>query len=122
LPCRVMVLFAVCRQPQPGIGKGRHLYVPSAVIPKRAARESARLPGLVPAGTGFPPDQADLGLFRGLDGHDQKLRCDQGIAPIKVATVLPDAMHDDRELPCNRDLGTAHANPAGKCKPPCPEP
>ena len=121
MSCRVMVLSAVCWQPQPGIGKGRHLYVPSAVIPKRAARESARLPSLVPAGTGFPPDQADLCLYHGLDGHEETLRCDQDIAPFKVAIVFPDTMHDDRELPCNRDLGAAHANPSGKRKPPGPE-
>jgi hypothetical protein len=37
---------AVCPRPKPSIRKGWHLDVPSAVIAKRAARESARLPGL----------------------------------------------------------------------------
>ena len=37
---------ALCPRPKPSIRKGWHLDVPSAVIAKRAARESARLPGL----------------------------------------------------------------------------
>src|SRR5947209_17152065 len=39
-------------------------------------------------------------------------------APIEVAVVLPNPVHDDSKFARNCDLGTAHADPGGEAEPP----
>ena len=64
-----------------------------------------------PGWDGSRLDQADLVLLCG---------CGRGIAPIKVAILLPNVMHDDGQFLGNRNLGATHAD-AGERDAPCLE-
>jgi hypothetical protein len=97
---------------------GRHLYVPNVVTTrgprrrKRGCRASSRL-GQAPASI----RRISIGRRTGRTG----LCGGRGVAPVKVAIVLPDAVHDDGELAGNGHRGAAHADPPGKRQTPCLE-
>ena len=88
---------------------GRHPYVPNAVIPKepqrrtRGCRASSRL-GHAPARIRRNSVGPRLGRIW-LCGRRR------GVAPVEVAIVFPDAMHDDGELAGDGHLGAARPDP-----------
>ena len=74
--------------PKAGIRKGWHLDVPSAVIAKRAAGESARLPGLSRLGR-VPPHQADLGRSWSADSFARLSQASQFFCSVAAPFSCP---------------------------------
>ena len=79
--------------------------------PRAGRNEGSEVAGPRPGWDSLPPGirRISIGQPNGWTGS-----CGGwGVTPVKVAIVLPDAMHDNGELAGDRHLGAAPADPPG---------